>query len=90
MKVEEWNEARASEVEGWHYEPPWDVYDLVSDPEDLAAMRDRAHNEHRREVHGDGVGRGLRPDITSRGLGESFLRAELVGDHEFVRMERAA
>jgi RimJ/RimL family protein N-acetyltransferase len=135
----------------WHYEPPYDFYDLASDPEDEAAMRDPAQDKHRRAVlgedgrldaywyfdwHGDvvEVGIGLRPDLTGRGLGESFLRAqlayatgqwspatfrlfvaawneraiklyerlgfrevaremrqfELVGDHEFIRMERPA
>jgi RimJ/RimL family protein N-acetyltransferase len=135
----------------WHYEPPWDFYDMASDPEDEAALRDPARSHHRRAVLGeDGdleafwyfdwhddvveVGIGLRPDLTGRGLGESFLRAqldyasehwqpatfrlfvtawneratrlyerlgfrevaretrrfELVGEHEFIRMERPA
>jgi [ribosomal protein S18]-alanine N-acetyltransferase len=151
VKVNEWNETYARELASWHYEPPWDFYDLASDPEDRAAMHEPARNEHRRAVIGDDgrleafwyfdrhgdvteVGIGLRPDLTGRGLGESFLRAqldyassrwqpatfrlfvaawnerairlyrrfgfgevaretrhfELVGDHEFVRMERAA
>lgn len=151
MKVEEWNETHTREVEAWHYEPPWDFYDLASDPADAEAMRDPARAVHRRAVvgeagrleafwyfdwHGDvvEVGIGLRPDLTGPGLGESFLRAqlayasrhwgpatfrlfvaswnerairlyerlgfrevaretrsfELVGDHEFVRMERDA
>jgi len=151
MKVEEWTDAYGREVATWHYEAPWDFYDLASDPEDAAAMVDPARHEHRRAIpgpdgrleafwyfdwHGDvvEVGIGLRPDLTGRGRGESFLRAqlayaseqwqprtfrlfvaswnerairlyrqlgfrevaretrhfELVGDHEFVRMERAA
>jgi ribosomal-protein-alanine N-acetyltransferase len=151
VNVEDWNETHAQEVEEWHYEPPWDFYDLASDPEDLAANRDPARNGHRRAVlgedgrleafwyfdrHGDvtEVGIGLRPDLTGHGLGESFLNAqleyaasewtpatlrlfvaswnerairlyervgfrevaremrhfELVGDHEFIQMERAA
>jgi [ribosomal protein S18]-alanine N-acetyltransferase len=151
VKVEEWNETHTRACEPWHYEPPWDFYDLASDPDDLAAMRDPSRNGHRRAVLGedgrleafwyfdwDGdvteVGIGLRPDLTGRGLGESFLNAqleyaanewkpttfrlfvaswnerairlyerlgfrevaremrhfELVGDHEFIRMERAA
>jgi RimJ/RimL family protein N-acetyltransferase len=151
VRVEEWTEGHASEVAGWHYEPPYDFYDLASDPEDEAAMRDPSRADHHRAVlgedgrldafwyfarHGDvvDVGVGLRPDLTGRGLGESFLRAqleyasrswhpatfrlfvavwnerairlyerlgfrevgretrsfELVGDHEFIRMERAA
>jgi RimJ/RimL family protein N-acetyltransferase len=150
VKVEEWADAYAREVANWHYEPPWDFYDLTSDPADAAEMRDPASVGHYRAVlsesgrleafwyfdwHGDVVeiGIGLRPDLTGRGHGGSFLRAqleyasdrwqpatlrifvaawnerairlyqrfgfrevaretrhfELVGDHEFVRMERA-
>ena len=151
MKVEEWNETYGHEVAKWHYEPPWDFYDMASDPADAAEMRDPAKAEHYRAVLGDDgaldafwyfdwhdsvveVGIGLRPDLTGRGLGESFLNAqleyasqqwhpglfrlfvaawnerairlyerlgfrevaretrhfELVGDHEFIRMERPA
>lgn len=151
MRVEDWNETYADEVETWHYEPPWDFYDLASDPGDAAEMRDPAQSGKYRAVldekglleafwyfarHGDtvDVGIGLRPDLTGEGRGEGFLRAELdyaserwqpetfrlfvaawnerairlyrrlgfrevdretrrfelVGEHEFVRMERAA
>jgi RimJ/RimL family protein N-acetyltransferase len=151
VKVEEWNETHTRDVVAWHYEPPWDFYDLASDPADAAAMRDPARAVHRRAVvdesgrleafwyfDWDGdvveVGIGLRPDLTGQGRGESFLRAqldyasqhwqpatfrlfvaswnerairlyerlgfhevaretrrfELVGDHEFIQMERAA
>jgi RimJ/RimL family protein N-acetyltransferase len=151
VKVEEWDNAYTREVATWHYEPPWDFYDLASDPADTAAMRDPARAGHRRAVLGDGgrleaywyfdwysdvveIGIGLRPDLTGRGRGESFLRAqleyasdhwqpatfrlfvaawnerairlyerlgfrevaretrrfELVGEHEFIQMERAA
>jgi RimJ/RimL family protein N-acetyltransferase len=151
VRVEEWTQAHASEVAGWLYEPPYDFYDLASDPADEAAMRDPARAGHCRAVlgesdrleafwyfdwHGDvvEVGIGLRPDLTGRQLGEAFLRAqldyashswqpeifrlfvaawnerairlyerlgfrevaretrhfELVGEHEFVQMERAA
>jgi RimJ/RimL family protein N-acetyltransferase len=152
VKVEEWTVARADEVAGWRYEPPYDFYDLASDPDDEAAMRDPARAAHLRAVledEGDRldafwyfdwpedvveVGIGLRPELTGRGLGEQYLRAqlayaaeewgpatfrlfvaawneravrlyerlgfrevaretrhfELVGDHEFVQMERAA
>ena len=83
--------ARVREVAEWRYEPPYDFYDLASDPDDEAAMRDPARAEHCRAVlaadgerldafwyfdwHGDvvEVGIGLRPDLTGRGLGESFL-----------------
>jgi RimJ/RimL family protein N-acetyltransferase len=152
VNAAEWNDAYASEVATWHYEPPYDFYDLASDPSDAAEMRDPAHASHFRAVLAGGddrldafwyfdwhedvveVGIGLRPDLTGRGHGESFLRAqldyaseswqpkmfrlfvaawngrairlyerlgfrevgretrsfELVGEHEFVQMERAA
>jgi ribosomal protein S18 acetylase RimI-like enzyme len=151
VKVEEWKAAYANEVVAWHYEPPYDFYDLASDPDDAAGMADPARAKHRRAVLGDDgrvaaflwfdwhgdvveVGIGIRPDLTGRGLGESYLRAqldyateqwapktfrlfvaawndrgirlyerlgfrevgretrhfELVGDHEFIHMERAA
>lgn len=94
MRVEEWTEGHAREVEGWHYEPPYDFYDLASDPADAAEMRDPVRRERYRAILGedgrldawwcfkpeDGVvevGLGLRPDLTSRGLGESFMRAQL-------------
>jgi [ribosomal protein S18]-alanine N-acetyltransferase len=152
VRVKAWSETYASEVAMWHYEPPFDFYDLASDPSDEAEMRDPAHAEHYRAVLEDGderldafwyfdwhgnvvdVGIGLRPELTGHGLGESFLRAqldyatdrwspatfrlfvaawnerairlyerlgfravgretrrfELVGEHEFLRMERRA
>ena len=152
MRVEAWSETYANEVATWHYDPPYDFYDLASDPGDAAEMRDSAHAEHYRAVLADGderldafwyfdwhanvveVGIGLRPDLTSRGRGASFLRVqlgyatdrwapasfrlfvaawnerairlyerlgfravsrekrrfELVGEHEFLRMERKA
>ena len=151
MRVEDWSETHAREVETWHYEPPWDFYDLASDPADAAEMRDPARAVSYRAVLGESgrldafwyfdpdgdtveVGIGLRPDLTGRGQGEPYLRDqleyatehwqpltfrlfvaawnerairlyerlgfrevaretrrfELVGEHEFVRMERAA
>jgi RimJ/RimL family protein N-acetyltransferase len=150
VRVEEWSETYAREVETWRYEPPWDFYDLASDPADAAEMRDPAHFGNYRAVLDDSgrldafwffapdgdlveIGVGLRPDLTGQGRGEPFLRAqleyasqwnpltfrlfvaawnerairlyrrlgfretarekrqfELVGEHEFVRMERTA
>jgi RimJ/RimL family protein N-acetyltransferase len=152
VKVVEWSEAYADEVASWRYEPPYDFYDLASDPADAAEMRDPAHADQYRAVLGEEsgsldafwwfdrhddvveIGIGLRPDLTGRGLGESFFRAqldyalcawqpstfrlfvtawnerafklyerlgfrevgretrrfELVGEHEFLRMERPA
>lgn len=34
------DEADANEVAGWRYEPPYDFYDSVADPEDLAELLD--------------------------------------------------
>jgi RimJ/RimL family protein N-acetyltransferase len=152
VNVEEWNDISGREVATWHYEPPYDFYDLASDPDDEADMHNTARAAHYRAVLANGearldafwhfdwpddaveVGIGLRPDLTGRGLGESFLSAqlayaanawhpatfrlfvagwnerairlyerlgfrevgretrhfELLGDHEFLRMERAA
>jgi RimJ/RimL family protein N-acetyltransferase len=152
VRVEAWNGTFASEVAPWHYDPPYDFYDLASDPADAAEMHDPAHADHYRAVLDDGDGRldafwyfdrhgnvvdvgiGLRPELTGQGLGESFLRAqldyatsewspaifrlfvaawnwrairlyerlgfsevgrqtrrfELVGEHEFIQMERTA
>jgi ribosomal-protein-alanine N-acetyltransferase len=152
VRVEAWNGTFASEVATWHYDPPFDFYDLASDPADAAEMHDPAHAEHYRAVLSEGderldafwyfdwhgnlveVGIGLRPDLTGRGYGESFLSAQfayaagnwhpatlrlfvaawnerairlyerlgfrevaretrrfqLVGEHEFIQMERAA
>jgi RimJ/RimL family protein N-acetyltransferase len=95
VKVEEWNVNYGREVATWHYEPPYDFYDLASDPDDEASMHDPAHAAHYRAVLTDGDGRldafwyfdwpdrvvevgiGLRPGLTGRGLGESFMRAQL-------------
>jgi RimJ/RimL family protein N-acetyltransferase len=150
--VEEWNDGYGREVATWHYKPPYDFYDLASDPEDEAAMHDPSRAANYRAVLADGderldafwyfdwhndaveVGIGLRPDLTGHRQGEAFLTAqlayairtwqpatfrlfvaawnerairlyerlgfrevsretrhfELVGDHEFLRMERLA
>jgi [ribosomal protein S18]-alanine N-acetyltransferase len=151
VRVEQWSNAYGRDVANWHYEPPYDFYDLASDPSDAAEMRDPARAGQYRAVLGESgrldafwyfarhgeiveLGIGLRPDLTGRGLGESFMRAqleyaaetwepetfrlfvatwnerairlyerldfhevgrearrfELVGEHEFIRMERAA
>ncbi len=53
MKVEEWTDGHVNEVAGWRYDPPYDFYDLASDPADEAAMRDPARTEHCRAVLGE-------------------------------------
>ncbi len=95
MRIEDWTESHADEVSGWRYPPPYDFYDLASDPADEAEMRDPGRRQHYRAVLADGddrldafwyfdwpgdgveVGIGLRPELTGRGRGASFLSAQL-------------
>jgi [ribosomal protein S18]-alanine N-acetyltransferase len=82
VKVEEWSDAYAHEVEGWRYEPPYDFYDSASDPADAAEMRDPGKREHFRAVLGeDGALEAFwhfarRDDVVEIGLG---LRPDLTG-----------
>ena len=93
------SQRQARAVAAWRYDPPYDFYDMVADPEDLAELLDPAQREGRYfavlddpgdlvgfsmfKHEGDTVevGLGLRPDLTGRGLGLSFLLAGL----EFAR-----
>ena len=101
MKIETWNETYAREVEAWHYEPPYDFYGLASDPDDLASNRVPTRYERLRAVLGEGGrldafwyvcrhGVTLYERLGFREVAREMRRFELVGDHEFVRMERAA
>jgi ribosomal-protein-alanine N-acetyltransferase len=74
------------ELLGWHYEPPYDFYDLDADPLDEAKTELVRGDDGRIEAFWsfeqpeDGVvevGIGLRPDLVGRGLGEGLMRAEL-------------
>jgi ribosomal-protein-alanine N-acetyltransferase len=38
----DFTEADARAIAAWHYEPPYDAYDMVEDPDDLAIMLDPA------------------------------------------------
>jgi ribosomal-protein-alanine N-acetyltransferase len=42
--------AHAAAVDGWHYDPPFDFYDLRADPEDRAAFLDPRGWDHTRAV----------------------------------------
>jgi RimJ/RimL family protein N-acetyltransferase len=90
--VEPLSAEHARAVLEWHYEPPYDFYDMASDPSDAAELFELP-DRYRAVLAPDGsltgfwyfrpngeeveVGLGLRPDLTGRGLGESFSRAAL-------------
>ena len=92
MIVEPWSAEHAHTVMTWHYEPPYDFYDMASDPGDAADLLDHP-GRYRAVLAPDGslsgfwsfrpdgeeveVGLGLRPELTGRGLGEPFARAAL-------------
>jgi RimJ/RimL family protein N-acetyltransferase len=74
------------EVLGWRYEPPYDFYDIAADPFDHPErLKYVCGGDGRVEafwdfiVDGDVVelGIGLRPDLTGRGLGEPYMRAQI-------------
>jgi [ribosomal protein S18]-alanine N-acetyltransferase len=91
VTVEPWGEQHARAVLEWHYEPPYDFYDMACDPGDARELLELP--ERYRAVLEDGklvgffyfrpngdeveVGLGLRPDLTGRGRGEQFSRAAL-------------
>jgi [ribosomal protein S18]-alanine N-acetyltransferase len=50
VNVEPWSEKHAHAVAEWRYEPPYDFYDLASDPDDAAELFDRAHGSRYRAV----------------------------------------
>jgi RimJ/RimL family protein N-acetyltransferase len=93
IRIAEWSEAYAREVESWRYEPPYDFYDASSDPDDAAQARDPAMREHYRAVVGeDGELEAFwwldrHEDVVEVGLG---LRPDLTGrglGEEVVRAE---
>ena len=82
MTVDGWSEEHARAVSAWHYEPPYDFYDLASDPDDAAELFDPAFRPRYRAVLGaEGSLDGFwyfRPDgdEVEVGLG---LRPDLIG-----------
>ena len=86
MKIEDWTDSHAAQVEAWRYEPPYDFYDgegePVLNPERHFVARDDGGEVigfYYYEPNGDVLdyGLGLRPDLTGRGLGLDFFRAGL-------------
>jgi [ribosomal protein S18]-alanine N-acetyltransferase len=82
VTVDEWSEEHARTASAWHYEPPFDFYDLDSDPDDAAELFDPGFRPRYRAVLGaDGSLEGFwyfRPDgdEVEVGLG---LRPDLTG-----------
>lgn len=93
--ISEMTKDAASQIARWHYEPPYDFYDLDKDQDDLIDFLDAANWKHRiykvstnefgligffqfeAEEQNIKIGLGLRPDITGKGYGFSFLLAGL-------------
>jgi [ribosomal protein S18]-alanine N-acetyltransferase len=88
-------------VATWRYPPPYDVYDVGTEPEELASMRAGAagagqyfavDDAETQELAGfldlkpsEGeveLGFGMRPDLTGRGLGVSFVEAVMAFSRE--------
>ena len=74
------------EIMSWRYEPPYDFYDVAADPIDHPERlkyvcgddgRVEAFWEFTIDEDVIEVGIGLRPDLTGRGLGEPYMRAQL-------------
>lgn len=95
MKVEHWKEAYTDEIASWSYPPPYDFYDLASDPADAAAMRDPAQRWQPRTfrlfvtVWNERAIR-LYERLGFREVGRETRTFERFGAQEFIRMERPA
>jgi len=90
------NESDARAIVTWHYDPPYDFYDMDQDPDDLAEfLNPQSWQETNYSVSDEQgqlvgffsftlydattleIGLGLRPDLTGKGLGISFLQVGL-------------
>ena len=81
--IEPLDDTDAAEIARWHYDPPYDFYDLESDPQDLAEMTDSKRRGDRywsaRDETGALVGfyyYAVRADEVEVGVG---LRPDLTG-----------
>jgi ribosomal-protein-alanine N-acetyltransferase len=102
FSVRDFSEADASAVATWRYEPPYDVYngepemDAVAWPDVWFAVDDSDTSELVAflELHTVGneveIGLGLRPDLTSRGLGCSLVEAVVCFAHQRWKATRFA
>ena len=99
--IQKMSQKNAKEISKWHYEEPYDFYDMINDEEDLhELLYDRG--EHYFEVIKDNVcigfyviveednqieiGLGLRPDLTGKGYGKEFL--EILLDYISLNYEK--
>lgn len=84
---EQMSDEQAQELAAWRYDPPYDFYDMPSDPEDLEELLalERRRNYYAAVSGGEDyaddsaidVGLGLRPDLAAKGLGLGFVLAGL-------------
>ena len=93
MKIVRFTDAHADDVLEWRYDPPYDFYDAATDPDEIDLLTNPARRTGLRavvdergllgyfnfvrrddEVH---VGLGLRPELTGRGLGRTFVDSGL-------------
>ena len=103
LVVQPLEEVHAREIVGWHYEPPYDLYDLGTDDVDQVVedLLDPSNAYHAiltaagelvafccfgpdGQVPGGNYGQealdlglGVRPDLTGRGQGTSYVRTVL-------------
>lgn len=86
--IQKMSQTNAEEIAKWHYEAPYDFYDMINDEEDLHELLYERGNHYFEVlenhvcigfysiIEDDGqieIGLGLRPDLTGKGYGKEFL-----------------